>query len=217
MEQMRIDANLRERQAKGDNRRLRKQGLVPAVIYGGQGEPKAVAVNDHAVELILRGARRSNSIFNLTLANDGGQEQTIIREVQRHPVTDKLIHIDFQRIDLESEVEVAVPIHAVGAIPLGVRAGGILEHVTRTVQIRSLPLNLPKHLDADLTNLDLNESFHVSDLVLPEGVEVMAELDTPLYTILPPKAEAEVAVEGAAGGEPEVIGGKKPEEETEKK
>lgn len=216
MEQMRIDANLRERQAKGDNRRLRKQGLVPAVIYGGQQEAKTVAVNDHEVELILRGARRSNSIFNLILGNGGDQEQTIIREVQRHPVTSKLIHIDFQRVDLESEVEVAVPIHAVGEIPKGVRGGGILEHVTRTVQIRCLPLSLPKRLDADLTNLDLNQSFHVSDLVLPEGVEVMAELDTPLYTILPPKGEAEAVVEAGAG-EPEVIGGKKPEEEPEKK
>ena len=221
MEQMRVNAQFRQRQAKGDNRRLRRTGLIPAVIYGGQDAPASVAVNDHELELILRGARHSNIIFNLSL--DSKEEQAIIREMQRHPVTERLVHIDFQRINLAEEIEVSVQIHAVGSDPKGVKVGGILEHVTRSVQVRCKPLNIPKRLDADLSNLDLNQSFHVSDLVLPEGVEVLDEIDTPLYTILPPKAEVEpVAAEGevAAAAEPEVIGEKKltkEEEEKEKK
>jgi len=220
MEQMRVNAQFRQKVAKGDNRRLRRSGTIPAVIYGGQDAPASVAVNDHEVELILRGARHSNIIFNLAL--DSKEEQAIIREMQRHPVTDRLVHIDFQRINLTDEIEVSVQIHAVGSDPKGVKTGGILEHVTRAVQIRCKPLNIPKRLDADLSSLDLNQSFHVSDLVLPEGVVVLDDSDTPLYTILPPKAEVEpVVVEGAvAAAEPEVIGEKKltkEEEEKEKK
>lgn len=208
MEQLRIDAKNRERKAKGDNRRLRRTGLVPAVIYGGPSAPQSVSVDDHQVEMILRGARHSNAVFNLAI--EGGQtETTIIRDIQRHPVNAKMVHIDFQRVDLENEVEVSVQVHAVGSNPKGVKAGGILEHVTRSVDVRCKPMNMPKRLDADLTDLDMNQTFHVSDLVLPEGVEVLNEAETPLYVILPPKGEAE-AGEGAA--EPELIGGKKVEE-----
>jgi large subunit ribosomal protein L25 len=219
MEQMRINASIRRRQAKGDNRKLRREGMVPAVIYGGQNEPIRVTVNDHEVELILRGAHRTNAIFNLTITDGEGQEQTIIREVQRHPVTSRLVHIDFQRIDLEREIEVSVAVHVVGSDPKGVKAGGILEHLMRTVAVRCAPLNIPKNLEADLTNLDLNQSFHVRELTLPEGVQVMVDPDTALFTILPPKAEAEPVAEAAAtAAEPELIGGKKPEEEgTEEK
>lgn len=205
MEQLRISAKVRERKAKGDNRRLRREGWIPAVIYGGNAEPRNVTVNHHEVELFLRGARHSNAILNLALEDGAGQEQTIMREIQRHPVTSRVVHIDFQRVDLEQEVEVEVAIHAVGSDPAGVKDGGILEHVQRTVAVRCKPLNLPKFLEADLSNLDLNESFHVSELTLPEGVTVVDEPDTPLFTILPPKGEA--AAPGAA--EPEVIAKKK--------
>jgi large subunit ribosomal protein L25 len=220
MEQMRINASIRRRQAKGDNRKLRREGLVPAVIYGGRKEPINVTVNDHEVELILRGAHRTNAIFNLAITDGEGQEQTIIREVQRHPVTSRLVHMDFQRIDLESEIEVSVAIHVVGSDPKGVKAGGILEHLIRAVAVRCTPLNIPKYLEADLSNLDLNQSFHVRELALREDVQVMVDPDTALFTILPPKAEAEPVVEAVAAmaAEPELIGGKKPEgEEAEEK
>lgn len=215
MEQLRISAKLRERKAKGDNRRLRREGLVPAVVYGGtkQEAPRSVAISHHELELVLRGARRSNALFNLALEDDSAQEQTLIREIQRHPVTGRMVHIDFQRIDLEQDVEVEVTIHVVGSDPIGVKSGGILEHVARTVAVRCKPLKMPKFLEADLSNLDLNQSFHVSELTLPEGVIVLDDPETPIFTILPPKAEVEEApVVTAETGEPEVIGKKKEEE-----
>lgn len=215
MEQLRISAKSRERKAKGDNRKLRREGEVPAVVYGGQVEPRNLAINHQELELFLRGARHSNAILNLTV-DGSGQEQTIIREIQRHPVSNRMVHIDFQRIDLEKDIQVSVAIHAVGSDPKGVKSGGILEHVTRTIEVLCKPLNIPKRLDADLSNLDLNQSFHVSELVLPEGVVVIDDPDTPLFTILTLRAEAEeTPVAGAA--EPEVITGKKAEEEEKEK
>lgn len=208
MEKLRINAQTRQRVAKGDNRRLRAAGMVPAVVYGGKGEPVMVTVNEHELELILRGARRSSAIFTLALGQDGAQEQAIIREMQRHPVTSRVVHVDFQRVDMESEIEVEVPVHEVGSAPIGVRNGGILEHVTRTVTVRCTAATLPKRLDVDLSELELNASFHVSDLKLPEGIKVLDDPETALFTVLPPKGEAE----GAAGAaEPEVIGKKQSE------
>jgi large subunit ribosomal protein L25 len=218
MEQLLMNAKNRQRKAKGDNRRLRREGLVPAVIYGGDKEPQAVTIDHHELELILRGARRTNAIFNLTVEGEAGQEQAIIREVQRHPTTEKMVHVDFLRIDLEREIEVSVPLHVTGATPKGVRAGGILEHLARTLQIRCKPLHLPKNLEADLSELELNQSFHVRDLTLPEGIQVMDEPETPLFTILALKVEVEpTPAEEVAATEPELIGAKKAEEEKEDK
>jgi large subunit ribosomal protein L25 len=154
--------------------------------------------------------------MNLTLGDGAGQEQAIIREIQRHPVSNRMVHVDFQRINLEEDVQVSVPLHVVGSDPKGVKNGGILEHVLRTVEVLAKPLSIPKHLDVDLSDLDLNQSFHVSDLKLPEGVTVVDEPDTALFTILPPKGEAEAGT-AAEGAEPEVIGVKKKEEEKETK
>lgn len=218
MEQLHISAKLRERKAKGDNRRLRREGEVPAVVYGGQQVPQSVSINHHELELFLRGARHSNVIFNLTL-DSAGLEQAIIREIQRHPVTNRMVHIDFQRVDLEQEVQVSVVIHVTGSDPKGVKNGGVLEHVNRTVEVLCKPLSIPKRLDADLSNLDLNQTFHVSELTLPEGVTVVDTPETPLFTILPPRTEAaaEAATPGAA--EPEVVAAakKKPEDEAKDK
>lgn len=206
MDQLVLQAQPRVRDAKGANRRLRASGQVPAVVYGGTGEPRSIAINLHEMELILRGATKTNKIFNLTL--EGGNEQTIARDIQRHPVNSRVWHVDFQRIDLESELEVDVTIHVVGQSPLGVRNGGILEHIQRTVRVLCKPLDMPKFLEADLSELDLNRSYHVSDLTLPAGVQVLDELDMALFTVAPPKTEEVVApVAGAA--EPEVVGAKK--------
>lgn len=208
MDQLQLAAKPRVREAKGSNRRLRVEGQVPAVVYGGKGEPRSIAISHHELELILRGARKTNKIFNLALGSEA--EQTIVRDIQRHPVTSRIVHVDFQRIDLESEIEVDVTLHVTGQIPLGVRNGGILEHIQRTVRISCTPLAIPKYIEVDLSDLDMNRSIHVSDLKLPEGVQVLDEPETALFTVAPPKGEETTTPEGGAA-EPEVIGAKKEE------
>ncbi len=202
MEQMTLEAQPRQREHKGDNKALRRTGRVPAVIYGGDNEPLSVSLDDHQLELILHGGRRSNSIFNLNVGE--GQEQTLIREVQRHPVHNRIIHIDFLRVNLQQDIEVEVPVHAIGD-PLGVRNGGVLEHVNRTVRVSCRPLNIPRELVADLTNLDMNQTFHVSQLTLPEGVVFVDEPETALFTVLPPRTEEAPAAAVTEAVQPEVI------------
>ncbi|MCE5229071.1 50S ribosomal protein L25 [bacterium] len=214
MEQVTIQGELRTKVLKGDNKRLRRDGRVPAVIYGGEGEVKSISVGDHDMELVLRGARRTNTIFSLALG--GAQEPALVREIQRHPVTEKLMHMDFVRVDLTKELEVEVPVRATGDIPPGVKAGGILEHVQRAVTIMCRALEIPDYLTANLSGLGMNQTFHVSDLQLPEGIRVIDEPETALFSVLPPRKEEEVvpavAAEGAAV-EPELIGKKKEEGE----
>jgi large subunit ribosomal protein L25 len=185
------------------------------VIYGGGGGPKVVDVGEHELELILRGAQRSSSVFRMTIEGDKATEQTMLRAVDRHPVSSRLVHLDFQRIDVNKPVEIEVPVHAVGSIPAGVRLGGILEHIQRTVTVRCKPLEMPARLDCDLSALEMHTTFHVSDMTLPAGIEVLDTPETALYTVAPPPtvkeptAEEAPAAEGATAAEPEVIGRKK--------
>jgi large subunit ribosomal protein L25 len=222
MEQMEIMAQPRQRRFKRDNNRLRRQGRIPSVIYGEKAAPASIAVDEHQMEMILRGASRSSAVFRVTVDDGRDTEQTLLRAVDRHPVTGRLVHIDFQRVDLDKEVELAVPIHASGASPIGVRGGGILEHVQRAITIRCKPLAMPQFIEVDLSNLDVHESIHVVDLKLPEGVTVMDSPDTALFAVVAPHVvvEAEVAVPGVeaedAEAEPEVIARKKEDGAPEK-
>jgi large subunit ribosomal protein L25 len=222
MKQMEIMAQPRVRRFKRDNNRLRRQGSVPSVIYGEKVEPASVAVDEHQMELILRGASRSSAIFRVTVDDGRAVEQTLLRAVDRHPVTGRLIHIDFQRVDLEKEVEISIPIHATGATPIGVRSGGILEHVQRAVTIRCKPLAMPQFIEVDLSNLEVHESIHVSDLKLPEGVVVMDSPEMALFAVVAPHVVVEevapgAIVEGEEGAaEPEVIARKKEDGAPEK-
>jgi large subunit ribosomal protein L25 len=221
MQQMELKVQPRQRRLKGDNKRLRRGGRIPSVVYGGDAEPKSIAVSEHELELLLRGGSRSSLVFKLAIEGGKESEQTLLRAVERHPVTSRLVHLDFQRVNLDEEVEIEVPVHAVGSSPKGVRAGGILEHIHRAVTVRCKPLQMPGHLDADLSELDVHQTYHVSDLTLPEGVAVVDSPDAALFSIVTPamikETDATAAVEGAeaaAPAEPEVIGRKKESEES---
>lgn len=207
MDQITLQASPRVREAKGSNRRLRSEGRVPAVVYGGKVDPRNIAVDHHELELILRGASRTNAVFNLQLQEDA--EQTIVRDIQRHPVNNRVVHVDFQRIDLNATVTVEVAVHVTGKIPVGVRGGGILEHVVRTLTIECRPLDIPKAIEADLTDLEMNHSFHVRDLSLPEGISVLDEPETALFVISPPATEVAAVETTTDAAEPEVIAKKK--------
>jgi large subunit ribosomal protein L25 len=172
-----------------------------------------VTVNEHELEMILKGARRSSAVFRMALDGGNGVEQTMLRAVDRHPVTSRLVHMDFLRIDVNKPVEFEVSLHQIGNIPKGVRAGGVLEHIQRTVTIRCKPLEMPSRIDVDLSELDMHQNIHVSDLKLPEGVAVVDDPHTSLYSVVPPtRVVEETPAEGEAGAttaEPEVLTRKK--------
>ncbi len=193
---------------KGPNRRLRSQGQVPAVIYGSNEEPKMVALNFRELEKALSKPNAETNLF--TLAGEGlDKTTTVIREIQRDPVTRRFLHVDLFRVRMDQEAEFEVPIHATGT-PVGVREGGMLETHLRSITVKCLPGKLPESIVVDISKLQVNETLHVSDIQLTEGLTLVTDGAETLFGVHAVKVAAEATEEDAA--QPEVIGKKKEEE-----
>src|SRR5690242_11021181 len=201
-----LEGRVRPGTGKGPARSARRAGEIPGVIYGAGETPQALAVPKKEFELALKKAHAGGNVI-VALKLDGAAEQTaIIREVQRDPISHDILHLDFHHISLTEKVTVEVTIHLVGT-PDGVKnGGGILEHITRTVEIECLPTQIPQHLEADVSGLAIGDSIHVRDLVIPNA-EVLSDPDTTVATVVPPTVMTETPAAPAAGTstEPEVI------------
>ena len=211
-----LSVTKRDSSGKGVARSLRKDGRVPAVIYGHGREPKALSINTRDLEKLLEHISAENTVIDLDV--DGTASRTLIREIQRHPFKRQILHVDFQELVAGEKVIVRVPVILVG-VPDGVRMdGGILDQTMRELEVEVDPANIPNHIEVDVTKMVIGSSMHVSDITLPEGVEVVAEEDASVAVVSAPRAAVEAAAteEAAAGAEPEVIRAKKPEEEESK-
>ena len=211
-----LSAKPRSNTGKGAARSLRSAGEIPAVIYGHAREPQSLAIPTREFEKLLEKVSAESTVIELNLAS--GVSRTLIREIQRHPFKKQILHIDFQELVAGEKVSVNVPIVLTGT-PEGVRvSGGILSQVMSELTIRVDPVNIPRRIEADVTNVAIGHSLHVSDLTIPEGVEVLDELDATVAVVSAPKVEAEPtpgaeAAETAA--EPELIRKTKEDEEGE--
>jgi large subunit ribosomal protein L25 len=212
-----LTGRVRPGTGKGPARQARRDGLIPGVIYGHGETPVAVSVPRREFEVAMRTAKGSNVIVGLAL--DGGAEQTaIIREVQRDPVSHDILHLDFHHISLTEKVTIEVNVHLTG-VPDGVKnGGGVLEHIARTIEIEVLPTQIPGAIEADVSHLEIGDSIHVRDLVVPNAL-VLSDPDTTIATVVPPTKAVEVTpgaeVAATAGkAEPEVIAKGKGEETT---
>lgn len=215
MERVAIKIEPRSGTGKGPNRRLRAQGKIPAVIYGPGIEPQKVALDAHDFGVVLQNAGTSAMFALVSKNGESGEERlAVIREIQRDPVTRRILHVDLYQVRMDVESDFEVPVHHVG-IPIGVREGGILETHRHVVEVRCTPAVLPKSIEADLSNLKINHAFHAGDLKLPEGVKLITDPEEVLFSILPPKdyVEPTPSAEGEEPAQPEVIGRKKAEEE----
>lgn len=205
--QVTLNAEERTGRGKGAARKLRATGRVPAVLYGADVESVALSVDATEATHLFQTISVENTIVDLAVA--GGKEavRTLVREVQVHPLRPQLLHIDFLRIQAGVKVDVEIPIHLNG-VPQGVRdSGGILQQLIHELPVRVLPSNIPPSLEIDVTGLDLGESIHVSDLDLGDDVEVQAEEDRTVATVVAPRALAlDEEEEEGEGDEVEVIG-----------
>ncbi len=214
-----LSASKRETLGKGGARKARSVGQIPAVLYGHGEDPVAVAVSAREFEVALRQHKGGNPIVNLVVG--GGEFTALIRDVQYDPLTQGILHLDFQHISLTEQIEVKIAIKLTG-LAVGVKdGGGILEQALRELDVRCLPTQIPSSVEADVSALNIGESIHVRDLVVP-NVTVLTDADTTIATVVPPtvieeKAPEEAAAEAATGtAEPEVIAkGKKDEEGAE--
>jgi large subunit ribosomal protein L25 len=200
MRQIRLEAEPRTSSGSGAARALRRDGKVPAVIYGF-GEPAtAVQLNLRDVQAMLK-EHSEHALVNLIVA--GASENVVVRELQRESVRRRLLHVDFQRVHLDEEISVDVEVILDGT-PVGVREGGVLEFFARTLHVRALPAALPDALRIDVSALGIGDAIHVRDLPLPDGVTVETDPDTVVVTVASLRAGTEEAAEPSAE-EPELV------------
>jgi large subunit ribosomal protein L25 len=220
---MAVTANLaarpRSETGKGVNRKLRASGRVPAVVYGHGEDTRPLTVDAHELERLLATVRVESTLIELSIEGERAPVRALVRELQTHPYRENVLHIDFYQIHAGEALTVEVPIRLVGASP-GVRAGGIMQHALTELEIRCMPDQIPQVLEVDVSALEIGDSIHVSDIALPEGIEVLVDAERSVCSVIPPTvaaAEGEEAVPAEeAEAEPEVIGrGKEAEEESE--
>ena len=200
-----VQAQTRKLQGTGASRRLRRDGKVPGIVYGGSQPAVTIELDHNALFHHLRNEKFHASI--LTLKMDGSAEQVLLRAVNMHPFKVQVQHIDFQRVSAKEKIHMKVPLHFVNAeaSPAVKVSGGIVSHVLNDLDVRCLPADLPEFIEVDLSRLQINESVHVRDLKLPNGVELglRAGENPPVATAQIPKAaiEEEEAAAAAAAAE----------------
>ncbi len=206
-----VTAEPRSDQGKGASRRLRRQGRVPAILYGAGKDPVPLSV-DHN-ELLKQLENEAFYSHILTIEVGGRKEQAILKDLQRHPAKPFIMHLDFMRVRAGERIRVNVPLHFVGGdVAPGVKiGGGIVTHAVTEVEIVCLPKDLPEYIEVDLSKLELGQSLHLSDIQLPEGVELVQllqgeEHDVAVAAIQATRgsgdgAAAEEADSGETGGE----------------
>ncbi len=169
-------AEFREDQGKGASRRLRHAGRVPAILYGGAREPRSLALDHNKVSLALDNERFYSTIITLKVGEV--TQQAILRDVQRHPWKNQIVHVDFQRVFEDEKIRLPVPLHFTGeAASPGVKTeGGMMSHLKNEVVVECLPKDLPEFLTVDTSALHVNQSLHLSDIAFPEGVVAVDSL-----------------------------------------
>ena len=189
MEKIELQATVRKTTGNGPARVLRREGRIPAVLYGAKTEPILLSVNTKDVEQVLKKGSIGQIILNLVIQN--GKKITkaaMIKELQTHPLTGNFIHIDFYQIDMKRQIKVMVPVMTKG-ISKGVEMGGLLNIVRREVEILCLPGDIPEAIEIDITDLDIGDSIHIDDIPLADGIEIPSDVNFTVATVLSPKVE----------------------------
>ena len=198
-----ITAQSRKETGKGAARTLRRQALIPAVFYGPEVDPVPLSLESRDLERIVRTGAGENVLIDLDIENGESTQshRAMIKEIQTDPVKQTILHVDLYAISMDKNIQLEIPITLTGT-PIGVSEGGILQQVGRTIEISCLPGQIPDTFELDVTDLAIGDSLHVSDLDIPEEIEILAEEQLTIATVVPPTVVEEI--------EPEV-----PEEEEE--
>ena len=219
MEEQVMELQMRESRGKGGARTVRRQGRLPAVVYGAHKDPVAVSADPRSVETVLKSEHGHNVILTLKIPGQGSV-QAMIRDWQVDPVRGELLHVDFLRVAMGEKIRVKVAVHFVGD-PVGVRTeGGLMEVILREVEVECLPGDIPEEFKVDVASLGLNQSVRVDDLKM-DKVRILSDENQVLVHVIPPRAQEEeekpedevVIAEGEQPAEPEVAKRGKAEEE----
>ncbi len=199
MERRELTVELRTKTGKGISRQLRREGLIPGIVYGKGMEPVAVSVNGKELSEAIAGEGGLNNL--LTLKGGGGLSGNvvIVAELPKNPLKGNAIHVDLHKINLTEKIKVAVAVNLVGTAA-GVTAGGLLDFAKHTIEVECLPTAIPEHIDVDVTELTVGHSIHVGDLQVPAGIKVLDDSKAAVVSVLG-KAKEETVEEAAPAAE----------------
>ncbi len=191
-----LHARTRQMKGKGVAKKLRNSNQIPAVFYGPNREPLKLAMDYPELEGFIKRTGGENIVLDLRVKSDGGTENwnVILKDLQVDPIKDTYLHADFYEISMDKEITVNVPIHLINT-PAGIEEGGILQHVRRELTVSCLPGKLIEVLEVDVSQLEIGDSVHIRDLVLPEGITSLDEEDLTIAVVAAPTVEPEEAVE----------------------
>lgn len=200
-----IEADLREKTGRGEARRMRRAGLTPAVIYGGDKPELAITLNTLATSKLLEQEAFYTSIVDIKVKGAKGGNKALVKDVQWHPVRDEVIHIDFFRVSSSDQVHMEVPVHAINAETCpGVKKGGLVEVIRHSLEVVCRADSIPEHIDVDCSGLEIGDSVHIEDVAMPNGVSAQHEVNFTVLTIAAPKVDKAVEeAEAEEAGEAE--------------
>lgn len=198
MDNIALNVETRNTKGKGPARALRRQGQVPAVLYGRKTDPAMLSIQSRDLEAIIKRGGLARSVFNLHI--DGGKvsKSVMIKELQAHPVSHAYLHVDLYEVAMDRKIHVNVPVVTTGNAK-GVENGGMLQVIRRELEVYCLPNEIPDSITIDVTDLDIGDSVHVEDIPTAGAVEIPHDVNFTILTLTSPQREEEVAVEGEAG------------------
>ncbi len=209
MEDTKLIAKKRELEGSSNARRLRKTGFVPAVVYGDEKDAVSVELNAHDFERILHHHASESLLIDIEVEGEGTLS-VLVKDVQHHPVSDDILHVDLMRVSANKVIAVDVLLELVGD-DAGVQAGGVVDHVMHAIGVECLPRDLVDVFEIDISALEIGDAMHVSDLKLGEQFKILVDGEAIVATVAAPKVEEDEDDAGTAAGEPEVITEKKEE------
>jgi len=199
-----LKANVRTASGKGPSRALRREGKLPAVLYGPGADPLPLFVETIAFEQALKNSKSGQALFNLSISNGKSiTKSAMVKELQIHPLTRKYLHIDFYEISMDRKIKVMVPVVTTGQ-SIGVEIGGVLQIIRRELEISCLPNEIPESITIDIANLDIGDSIHVDEIPLEGNAEIVSDVNFTVLTIGSPKKEEEEVEEEIEGEEAEI-------------
>jgi large subunit ribosomal protein L25 len=219
-ERIKLEVQEREQSGTRESRRMRREGLVPGVLYGRGKPPHPISVPERELRRVLTGDGGLHAILDVVLAGQKTTHPSILKEYQQDPIRGRLIHIDLQEVRLDQPIQATVAVHLIGESQ-GTKEGGVLSQVTREVNVEALPMEVPEHLELDVSAMQIGDALRIADLTAPEGVKllddpdetVLATVTAPTVIVEPEPEEAEELLEGEEAPEGEAEAGAEPEAE----
>ncbi|MEC8517654.1 MAG: 50S ribosomal protein L25 [Verrucomicrobiota bacterium] len=201
-----LNIKKRNNQGSSSSRRMRSEGILPGIMYGSDNEPNLVEMNLHQVEQILKNHNSDTILIEVDVENEGST-RVLMKEVQYHPVTSSILHVDLQKVVAGKPIQVDISVELKGE-PEGVKSGGLLDHITHSISIECLPKDMISSIEVDISNLDIGNSLSISDISVPPEIKILSDENLIIVSVSAPKVNDTVEdeeTEDEESSEPEVI------------